>query len=180
MSHITSYAEHLPASPVLHLRQGEYFISGSRPVPVCTVLGSCVAVTMHAPDLGLGGMSHAVLPHGGIGSGSKPGREGYFVDSSTELLYAEMLRAGADPARIEVKVFGGGNVLCPGEGEDGFRVGLKNVQAAREALYRLGLVASKMDVGGPRGRKIVFEPCTGVVWVKKLRRAGIPTEVGHE
>jgi chemotaxis protein CheD len=152
MSHITSYAEHLPASPVLHLRQGEYFISGSRPVPVRTVLGSCVAVTMHAPDLEFGVMSHGVLPHRGTKSGAGSGRRpGYFVDSSTELLYAEMLRAGADPARIEVKAFGGANVLCPGEGEDGFRVGGEECPGRQGGAVSPGAGGIQAGRGRPQG-----------------------------
>lgn len=141
---------------------------------VSTVLGSCIAVTMYAPDLRQGGMSHAVLPYSGNRSGYMARKTAYFVDPSTELIYTEMLRIGADPSRIEVKVFGGASVLCPGEYGDGFNVGQKNAEAARNALNRLGMEACKLDLGGERGRKILFDPSQGDVWVKKLRHNGEP------
>lgn len=169
-----------PEVLVVHLRQGEYFLSDSRPAVVCTVLGSCVAVTMYSPELGIGAVNHGVLPHRASCQSHRCGEVGYFVDSSTELIYREMLWAGADPGRLQVKAFGAARVLCTGQGSEGFRVGPQNTVAVLDTLSRLGLEASTCDMGGERGRKLFFDTSTGDVWVKKLVRNKGSREVRHE
>ncbi len=166
-------------APLIHLRQGEYFVSDSRAAVVCTVLGSCVAVTMHAPELGIGAMNHGVLPYRASFQGHRRGEAGYFVDSATELIHGEMLRAGADPGRLEVRVFGAARVLCTGRGGEGFRVGPQNSVAVLETLGRLGLEALTVDLGGERGRKLVYSPRTGETWAKELVRNGDSGEERH-
>jgi chemotaxis protein CheD len=168
-----------PEVLVVHLGQGEYFLSDSRPAVVCAVLGSCVAVTMHAPELGIVAVNHAVLPHRDSCQSHRCGEVGYFVDSSTELIHGEMLRAGADPDRLQIKAFGAARVLCTGQGCEGFRVGPQNSVAVLETLSRLGLEAITCDMGGERGRKLVVNSRTGDVWVKKLVRNGDSREVRH-
>lgn len=180
MASIDPQTPFLPEVPVVHVRQAEYFVSDSRPAVVCTVLGSCVAVVMHSPELGIGGISHGFLPRSASFRNNMLWHQGHFVDSSTELLLGEMLRAGADPDRLEVKAFGAASVLCPGNGDDGFRVGPRNEAAVLETLSDLGLTAVRTDLGGVRGRKLIFHPHTGNVWVKKLCSNSKSLEVGHE
>mgnify|MGYP000099501504 CR=1 FL=1 len=180
MDHSLQTSSICSKTPLIHLRQGEYFVSDTRPALACTVLGSCVAVTMYAPELNLGAMNHGVMPRSASCVRRGSGNTAYFVDSSTELIYGEMLRAGADPDRMEVKVFGGAGVLCTGRGGEGFRVGPKNIVAVLESLSRLGLEAIKSDLGGERGRKLFFDTSTGEVWVKKLSSNSVAREVRHE
>ena len=47
--------------PKVFLQTGDCFI-GVQPTLVNTVLGSCLAVTMHAPKMGIGTICHAFLP----------------------------------------------------------------------------------------------------------------------
>ena len=167
-------------TPLIHLRQGEYFVSDFRPAVVCAVLGSCVAVTMYSSELGIGAVNHGFLPCSVRFRNENLRHPGHFVDTSTELLLEEMLRSGADRSRLEVKAFGAASVLCPGYGEEAFRVGSQNEAAVLETLNKLGLKAIRTDLGGERGRKLVFHPHTGDVWVKKLFPNGNSLEVGHD
>jgi chemotaxis protein CheD len=180
MSRAGNMPHSLSEKPVIHVHQGEYFISGSRPVVACTVLGSCVAVIMYDPELKLGAMNHGVMPRSATCVGRHCGDSAYFVDSSTQLIYKELLQAGADSSRLVVKVFGAASVLSLDRGEQGFRMGCRNREAVLDTLRQLGLEAYRIDLGGERGRKIVFDPHNGDVWVKKLVRNGGCQEVPHE
>lgn len=180
MSRAKNMPHSLSKKPVIHVHQGEYFISGSRPVVARTVLGSCVAVIMYDPELKLGAMNHGVMPRSASCVGRRCGDSAYFVDSATELIHRELLQAGADHFRLVVKVFGAASVLSLDRGNQGFRMGCENREAVLDTLRQLGLEAYRIDLGGERGRKLVFDTRTGDVWVKKLVRNGGCREVGHE
>ena len=179
MASIDPVSPFLAGVPVIHVRQSEYFVFDAQPAVACTVLGSCVAVTMHSPELGLGAMNHGFLPLSAHFRNKTLRHPGFFVDTSTELILDEMLKAGADPGRLEVKVFGAASVLCPGHLDQGFRVGSQNEAAVVQTLNRLGLETMRADLGGVRGRKLVFHPHSGDVWIKKLSPNGESREVNH-
>ncbi len=154
----------------VHLKQGEFFVSDGSPVVVSTVLGSCVAVTMHHPKTGTGAITHGFLPD----SRQQPSKglqdPGRFVDSSTEFIYREMLKLGAKTDEIEVKVFGGAQVFDHRQSSQVVGVGSSNSRAALQALNALCLKVNVVEVGGSRSRKLYFLPQSGEVWVKKFSR----------
>lgn len=154
----------LEGPPVVHLGIGEGRVFEG-PARVHVLLGSCVAVTFHLPGHGLGATFHALLPNREEylreDSGGSPFR---FVDTAIETLLAALSRARAPLDRLEIKVFGGANSLVQGE----FGIGQKNVRAAFSTLARRGLRVAASNVGGTRGRKIVFLPATGEVFMKTL------------
>ncbi|MCM0755490.1 chemotaxis protein CheD [Desulfovibrio aminophilus] len=149
--------------PVQHLGIGEGGVFET-PARVHVLLGSCVAVTFHSPSRGIGATFHALLP-----SRAEFARQGQddgpfrYVDSAISELLSRLrgLRCMAD---LEVKVFGGANSLVQGE----FGIGMKNVRTAFASLALSGLRVSASNVGGTRGRKLVFLPSSGEVYMKVL------------
>lgn len=159
--------------PSLFLKQGEYYISGNDPAAVWTVLGSCVTVTMHCPVLKIGGMTHSLLPYPQPGTGIPFGQTGRFVDVSIRHLFEKMISRGADTDKLEVKVFGGGNLLSVISGKPldaKVNIGRLNAETALEVIRELGLPVTATDIGGTWGRRLVFYPSRGDVWVKKIIR----------
>jgi chemotaxis protein CheD len=76
---------------------------------------------------------------------------------------------GAHRQEVEVKVFGGADVLpLLAERGDRLTVGALNCQAAVEVLAEEGLTVTASDLGGTRGRRIHFHTGTGVVLVYRL------------
>lgn len=149
--------------PVAHLGMGEGGIFAC-PARVHVLLGSCVAVTLHSPTRKLGATFHALLPC--RAEYAKPGLKGSpykYVDSAIAELLGE-LRAARAMDGLEVKVFGGANSLVQGE----FGIGMKNVRMAFSCLALAGLRVAASNVGGTRGRKIIFLPATGEVFMKVL------------
>lgn len=160
------------AETVYYLQPGECLVT-SEPARVVTVLGSCVAVTLFDPVSGLSAMFHAVLPSRRRFPVRAPGPDSAFryVDEGLARLLDRLDRAGAPRARLVAKVFGGAEALAPGQAvQRGLAVGRLNVKAAFDALQRQGLAVNNSDVGGRRGRTVVFSTRTGEVLLK--RQAG--------
>lgn len=164
-----------PGESVFYLQPGECLLT-SEPLRVVTVLGSCLAVTFHDPVSRLSAMCHAVLPNrrcrGRYGEHDSPYR---FVDEAVARLVERLERHGVPRARLEVKVFGGAEVPAQGRRlAPGMAVGRRNVKAAFDAVQARGIPVLTSDVGGPRGRTLVFSTCSGEVLLK--RQAGDETK----
>lgn len=151
-----------------HLRQ-DFLIVGEGgfyqdQVRVDTLLGSCVAVTLFCPFQKAGGVFHALLPTKAVYV--RPNDTDYrFVDSAIDSLCTDFLAAGMQPRRLEAKVFGGSHALTDKKG-----IGRKNVEAAFTALKLHGIRVIFSSVGGKQGRRIVFLPHTGEVYMKLLNQ----------
>ena len=159
--------------PSIYLKQGEYYISDGSPAQVRTVLGSCVTVTMFCPVLNIGGITHSLLPFPLPGTRGTAGQTGRYVNSSVRHIFSQMTTLGAHVNKMEVKIFGGGQMFLPVPGKNvqtTLNIGRRNVETALKTIQELGLNITATDVGGTQGRKLVFFPHRGDVWVKKITR----------
>lgn len=139
---------------------GDFYVTRP-PELITTLLGSCVAVCVRDPQAELGGLNHFMLPESpGPGGWLQQGRYGAFA---MELLINELLKQGASRERLEVKVFGGGDM-------GGYRthIGEQNVAFVRKYVAAEGLAVASWDVGGEVARKLIFHVGTGRVQVQKL------------
>ena len=133
------------------------------PAVITTVLGSCVAVCLYVAARGIGGINHYLLPHhaGGQDASSR------FGPTAIRQLLDTVVRLGASPASLEAKLFGGACVLEPAA--SGKRnLGAQNVALARELLAESRIPVRAEDVGGTRGRKLIFRVDDGAAWVRTL------------
>jgi chemotaxis protein CheD len=81
---------------------------------------------------------------------------------------------------IEVKMFGGADMFPLSRPEDRrLRVGEENAGTASNILQSRGLPIVSQDVGGTRGRKILFDAGTGEVLLKRLGPGTIPNLNGN-
>jgi chemotaxis protein CheD len=68
---------------------------------------------------------------------------------------------------LRAKLFGGACVLEAMQGREN-HLGDKNVEIARKMLADAGIPVVASDVGGGRGRKLIFHPHEGSALVKLL------------
>jgi len=148
--------------PHVYLHPGQIFVS-TEPVVVNTILGSCVSVCLWSPELGIGGINHYLLPTG-LKTSPTALRYG---NVAIELLVERLLRVGSRLGGLQAKVFGGACVLDAMRGK-GSHLGTKNAEIATSALAAIGIPIMASDVGGNRGRKLVFHPHDGSALVKLL------------
>jgi chemotaxis protein CheD len=151
--------------PRAYLHPGQLQACGE-PSVLTTILGSCVSVCLWDPGAGAGGMSHIVLPE------PLDPRDASlrFAAAAHDGLVASVLALGARRERLRAKLFGGAFILAdPAEaGPAAPPLGLRNVEAARRLLARATIPIVSEDVGGSRGRKLVFHTHDGAAWVKAL------------
>jgi chemotaxis protein CheD len=131
------------------------------PHRVLTILGSCIAVCLHDPVRGVGGINHYMLPWWDGKDMPSP----KFGNVAIERLVEKMLGMGCRIENLSAKIFGGANQHALGEGVD---ISVRNTQIARRLLteYRIPIIAE--SVGGYTGRKIIFQTNTSRVWMKYL------------
>ncbi len=149
----------------IFLKPGEIYFT-ERPSIISTVLGSCISVTMFCPQRHIGAICHAVLPEEGSA------REAFrYVDSSILAMVKGFDRYGIPRSRIEVKLFGGADMLKTDtvNGRDG-TVGKKNIEIAMQVVERERLRITASDLGGSHGRKIFFNTRNGEILLKRLRK----------
>lgn len=139
------------------LQSGELHVS-THPTRVVTILGSCVSVCLYDPMVGVGGINHYLLPQ----ALELTPRIGSFAIAQ---LVNRVLKHGARRSALMAKVFGGANVLTS---EMVRKVGSANYELALNMLSQEGIPVVEQDVGGNRGRKLIFDTDVGTAWVKLL------------
>ncbi|GFK93468.1 Chemoreceptor glutamine deamidase CheD [Fundidesulfovibrio magnetotacticus] len=139
-----------------------------KPTLVQTVLGSCLGAAFHLPGKGIGAFFHAFLPRRDDYGYQDKGPVYKFVDTAIEHVIGEFMRMGVNPRALRVTLLGGSNGLVDERGG----VGLKNVEAAYEALSRHRMTPYQVDTGGGKGRRVFFLTSTGEVEVGLLSGAG--------
>lgn len=146
--------------PQVYLHAGQ-LAAVAAPTSIVTVLGSCVAVCLHDPGARVGGMNHFVLPHH-----VERERSPRFGSVAIPQLLDAVVRAGASRTALVAKLFGGASVI--GAFRGGRNLGDENVQLAVRLLEEARIPVLDSDVGGGRGRKVVFIADEGTAWVRQL------------
>lgn len=121
---------------------------------ITTLLGSCVAIALHDPTTGVGGLNHYLLPEV-LNNDGHSARYGCFAIPQ---LIEEMVELGANAKNLKAKVYGGGNVIAVGK--MGESVGKRNIDLALKTLEQLKIPIVDKNIGGDRGRRIVLNSKT--------------------
>jgi len=154
----------------VYVQPGESHLVRGRAV-LRTVLGSCVGVTFRHPKLELGALCHPMLPrqpHHAHGKVNVIDARRY-VDFAIRDLASQFDRLGARRREIEVKVFGGADVLQVRKDASRPTVGRLNREMAMEVLQSEGFAVQASQVGGPVGFHIDFYTETGEVLLRRLK-----------
>lgn len=145
---------------------GEYYLTDKQDETIVTILGSCVAACIRDPIKGIGGMNHFMLPHNDTGNWGGDLKSTRYGNFAMEKLLNELLKAGCSRDRLEIKVFGGGNVT-----DTNNEVGTDNAEFVIRYLRAEGLACAAKDLGGDYPRRIHYSPATGKVVRKFLGTA---------
>jgi chemotaxis protein CheD len=140
-----------------YLQPGQLIVA-TLPTAVTTILGSCIAVCLWEPQRSIGGMNHFMLPIGSAGP--------RFGPAAMEQLLEKMRGAGARLPLLRAKVFGGACMFA--EMQSSAHLGQKNADVALEFLKRRGIEIVQTDVGGNRGRKLIFHTDEGTTWLNSI------------
>jgi chemotaxis protein CheD len=159
--------DHVLKAHVVKILPGQYYVTRRKELLI-TTLGSCVSACIRDAKIGIGGMNHFMLPHkirlsereDEDSAWNVAARYGNFA---MELLINAILRNGGKRTNLEIKVFGGARVLPHMR-----NIGGLNVEFIRKYLKTDGLPIVAEDLGGSQPRKVIYDPETGAVRVKKI------------
>lgn len=154
----------------IYLSPGESYLA-RRPAIIRTILGSCVGVSFWSARLGVGALTHSQLPRCPVSSPTTVDRATglRYVDFAIREVARQFDELGVRRAELEVKLFGGADVLVVSEGAlSKPTVGRLNCEAAIEVVEaeRLNVVASSL--GGVAGMNLRFDTRTGEVRLRRL------------
>jgi chemotaxis protein CheD len=144
---------------IIYLHAGELVVT-TRPSALTTVLGSCVSVCLWDPGSGVGGMNHYQLAHHVDRERSRR-----FGSVAIPELIESVILAGGRQATLQAKVFGGAAQFG---GSTRRSLGTANAELAAQLLAAAHIPVLGGDVGGQRGRKLIFNTDDGTAWVRQL------------
>jgi chemotaxis protein CheD len=145
-----------------YLIPGKIFVARKQHA-ITTILGSGIAICLWDPTTGIGGANHFLLPDGPAVDANAT----RYASSANAQLLREMIALGANPNKLEARVVGGSQpaVLFGATTET---LGDKNLNAANHFLHMNGIVIKEHQVGGTRGRRLVFYTDTGIAETQQL------------
>jgi len=141
-----------------------YIYLASEPTTISTVLGSSLVVYLHDRKRKVAGVSHFQFPV----VRDREQATARYGNVAAITLIRMLLDDGSKVRHLEAELLGGAHnaELSP---ED---IGRENISMARKVLDRYGVDIVSEDVGGIRGRKVVFNTENNevaVIRVEKLR-----------
>jgi chemotaxis protein CheD len=139
-------------------------VTAKSPSSLKAILGSCVAIAIYHPRKRIGAMAHVVLPD----SNGQDGVPGKFADTAVPYMLDKFKALGIRPAELAAKLTGGANMF---NNKGPLQIGDRNVQAAIDALSTGGIRIAAKDVGGQKGRRVIFSLATGEVVVDTAGQA---------
>ncbi len=161
-------AESEEGLPVVYLQPGESRLV-REPSILQTLLGSCVGIAFRVPRLGLGALCHPMLPRFPVKQAATLTRSAgrRYVDYAIRDLARQFDSLGSRREEVEVKIFGGGDVLLMVNDTARPTVGRLNCEVATKVLEEEGFAVSASSLGGKRGVNIYFNTKTGEVLLKR-------------
>lgn len=115
---------------------------------ISTLLGSCVAVAIHDPTTGIGGLNHYLLPD--VMPNESPNTR--YGEYAIPFLIDECVRLGANRGKLQAKIYGGGNVISISSLGEG--IGKRNIEIAEQMLKKAGIPILERNVAGESARTI--------------------------
>jgi chemotaxis protein CheD len=133
--------------------------AGRAPERFKAVLGSCIGLVLYHPRLKAGAMAHVVLPD----SSGRSGAPGKFADTAVPEMLRLLKGMGVPTADLTASFAGGANMF----GSSGpLQIGDANAAAVLDVLGRIGARVTGRDVGGTKGRRVIFDCARGTMTVE--------------
>lgn len=135
-------------------------------------LGSCVGVALFDTNTRIGGLLHIMLPDSTQFSNvTKPAK---FADLGIPLMIQEMRRLGGNTHRLTAKLAGGAQMFSGLDEKFVLNIGQRNSAMVRQILVKLKIPVLAEELGGNRGRTMIFDTTNGKVTIRTI---GTPLKV---
>lgn len=132
-------------------------------VLVTYALGSCIALAVHDPASGAGGMAHFMLPESSLDPAKAAANPWMFADTAIPLLFLRLAELGVQKRRLVVRAAGGAQVM---DDNGIFNIGKRNCLAMRKILWKAGVMLREEATGGVVSRSVRLEIGSGKFWLR--------------
>lgn len=160
---INRYYDHNLEYTVVKIMTGDCYITTEEREMLVTVLGSCISVCARDVKFGVGGMNHILLP--GLNNRKDEEKCTRYGAFAMEELLNGIYKNGGKKENLEIKIFGGGNVL-----RNVTKIGDKNIKFVKEFLEYEKIPIISEHVGGNLPRRIHYYVNSGKVMMRQLKR----------
>lgn len=137
-----------------------YVVANREESIIRTVVGNSVTVTIFDRRNRFGGINHFILP----ATRDRRKATAQFGNVSVTALCRMMLDLGGNAASLEAQIMGG---ALRGDFPDA-DIGRQNVEIARRMLDKFHIPVVSEDIGGQRGRKIIYHTGTNETVIYKV------------
>ena len=145
---------------------GDHYVTADADEMLVTILGSCVTACIRDPLAGVGGMNHFMLPESAGAGWDTASASMRYGNVAMERLINDILKRGGSRERLEIKVFGGGNVM-----NGTTNIGHRNAEFVEQYLAAEGLPIAAHHLRGNLPRRVHYFPATGKVMLLELQRS---------
>ncbi len=143
---------------------GEYVVVEGL-IKISTIgLGSCIGTVIYDEKQKISGMSHIMLPT----RMNPQDKIGKYADTALPAMINDMLQKGAERPRMKAKIAGGASLFD--FKDDHLKIGERNAEAVEQVLSTQNIRLIGKDVGGNRGRTIIFDPVTNELFIKMVKK----------
>lgn len=141
--------------------------TGTSPDKIITVgLGSCIGIALYDKGRTIGGLAHIMLPDSTqFNSVTNPLK---FADLAVPLLIEELEKLGASKRNLKAKIAGGASMFNFSDKSMIMDIGNRNGIAVKEALKKYSIPLVSEDIGGNKGRTMIFDTSDGLVQIKTV------------
>jgi chemotaxis protein CheD len=129
-------------------------------------LGSCVGIAIYDKSLALGGLAHIMLPDSS--QFNKVTNEIKFADLAIPILVQDMIKKGAKLRNMRAKIAGGASMFNFADKSIIMDIGSRNGIAVKNALKVLSIPIIAEDIGGNKGRTLIFDTTSGVLSIRTV------------
>lgn len=139
----------------------------SSPDKLITIgLGSCVGIAIYDKCKAIGGLAHIMLPDSTqFNNVTNPLK---FADLAIPILVDKMIKLGAMKSNLKAKIAGGASMFNFSDRNMVMDIGSRNSESVRKALAKLSIPLIGEDVGGNKGRTVIFDTSSGIVQIKTV------------
>jgi chemotaxis protein CheD len=129
-------------------------------------LGSCVGIALYDKVCGIGGLAHIMLPDSRQFSNvTNPLK---FADLAVPILLQKIEAQGGSKRNIKAKICGGASMFNFSDKSMVMDIGARNSAAVKVALAEIGIPVISEDIGGNKGRTMIFDVASGIVQIKTV------------
>jgi chemotaxis protein CheD len=141
--------------------------TASSPDRLITVgLGSCIGIAFYDKIKCIGGLAHIMLPDSTLFTTiNNPIK---FADLAIPTLLEKMEKLGASKRNIKAKIAGGASMFNFSDKSMIMDVGNRNGIAVKTMLDKLSIPIVSEDIGGNKGRTMIFDTMSGVVQIRTV------------